>query len=98
MARKPPDRLVAEAQAAETKARDAASAMKVQRDDHLKRAQKLEVQNRLLMRHQRDMRDWLTDAVQQWESARDTDAAPTVADKIHRRAVEVLAEADRYAQ
>lgn len=77
--------------------KDAISAMRVQRDSAHKQRLHTETQNRVLAKHQADIRAWLADAIDQWATARliSTAAALAAGDEIHRQAIERLGEVER---
>lgn len=77
--------------------KDAVSAMRVQRDSAHKQQLHAETENRVLRKHQQDIRAWLADAIDQWATARDLDpaAALAVGDEIHRQATERLGDIER---
>lgn len=87
-----------EAKAAHTKTVDAISAMRVKVNATHKEMLQLKTENRLLRRHQAEVRDWLADAIQQWVDAKDTADEPRVKHEIHQHAEKLLEEAQRYAQ
>jgi hypothetical protein len=62
MTPEPKDRTV-ELTAELDKHKGIASALKVQRDSHQRRNVRLETENRLLRKHQEDIRTWLADAI-----------------------------------
>ena len=64
------------------------SALTVQRDSAHRELLKLRTENRVLKRHQADVRAWLADAIEQYE------ADPGTADQIKARATELLREAE----
>ena len=71
------------------------SALKVQRDSHQRRNVRLETQNRILRKHQEEIRTWLAEAVEEYAAARKTDRALTVADELIKRARGHLDDAQR---
>lgn len=93
MAKKSPELIAAEAHT-----KDVVSAARVKMDATHKEMLKLKTENRLLRRHQAEVRDWLADAIAQWVDAKDTDDEPRVKHEIHAHAEKLLAEAQRYAQ
>lgn len=72
------------------------SALKVQRDSAHHARDKAETQNRALLAHQKDIRDWVRDAIAQWEAALETNDPYAAAHAIHLRAIELLGEAESF--
>lgn len=71
------------------------SGLRTQRDAHQRRNTRLETQNRLLLKHQQDIRDWIGQALDDYQAARDTDAALKVANELMHRAAELLGDTKR---
>ena len=69
------------------------SAQRVQNADAQRRAQRIDTENRLLRRHQQEIRDWLAESIDTYTAARHTDQALDVADAIHTKAVDWLTTA-----
>jgi hypothetical protein len=69
----------------------------VQRDSAHRQMARLDTQNRLLLQHQADIRDWLRDAIAQWEAVADAQTwdRDAVGHRIHKRAIELLGEAEK---
>jgi hypothetical protein len=77
---------------------DMVSALTVQRDSAHRQRVRTETNNRVLLRHQAEVREWLAEAIAQWEAY---DGAPhadrvAVGHRIHQRALELLREAESY--
>jgi hypothetical protein len=71
------------------------SALRIQRDSAHRQLAELEPQHRFLLKHQADIREWLTDAIQQWQAARAVGHAEAIAfgDTIAEKATALLREA-----
>jgi hypothetical protein len=80
------------------KDKDAVSALRVQRDSAHRQLSELEPQHRWLLKHQADIREWLTDAIQQWQAARAVGHAEAVAfgDEVAKKATALLREAQTH--
>lgn len=72
------------------------SALTVQRDSAHRARDKAETQNRALLAHQKDIRDWVRDAIAQWEAALESGNPYAAAHRIHLRAIELLGEAENF--
>lgn len=73
------------------------SALRTQRDAHQRRNVKLETENRLLRRHQEDIRTWLASGIERWHAAAD-DEKRAISDELIQEATQRLNEAQRVAR
>ena len=81
----------------EAELRDAVSALTVQRDSAHKQQLRTETQNRVLLRHQAELREWLASVIAQWEAAQDnSDDLGAAAHDIHQQGIARLREAESY--
>jgi len=79
----------------EAELRDAVSALTVQRDSAHKQQLRTETQNRVLLRHQAELREWLASVIAQWDAAEGA-ARGLVAHVIHQQGIARLREAESY--
>lgn len=75
---------------------ESVSALMVQRDAAHRARDKAETSNRVLMAHQKDIRDWVRDSIASWEAALETDDPYAAAHAIHLRAIELLGDVESF--